>query len=482
MEFAQELRASLQDFLAGAHIEIRENGSSITAVAPLSWEVRGDAGKPLLHLWAENCNVTRRVLAIADHSESRLALAVERFGRAKPERLEMVRLDFARPTKELSREEFCEQVRRILAEQFPDESVERITISADPEHSLSRMCARGISRHGPVSCAFLAVPESESPGALESSVTYGLLWMNHARQTAAGAGISSLHLILPKGKSVSLAHRLAALGEPCQITVYELDPYASGNIATWLMAPREPQSLLDRANKDLAPIDALCPESITAHPSSQAKEVLLRFRGLVFVRWQDGRIFFEVRGLWQELNVATESALKQLILSLQNFRSPLAGDVRHRFYRGQPERWMQSIVAQDGRLVDINLHPGHLYEQVFAQAAGQRGILDLLAVTRAGRLAILELKASENVDLPLQAADYWSRVRHHQQAGDFTRYGFFPGITLQTAPPLVYLISPELRFHPSTDTLLRFLSPEIEIVRIGVAESWRHGLRVMMRQ
>src|SRR5208283_4914324 len=127
MEFAEELRASLQDFMGGASIEIRENGSRITAATPLLWEVRGEAGKPLLHLWGDNCNVTRRVLAIADQSESRLALAVERFGRAKPERLEMLRLDFAPSAKELSREEFCEQLHRILAQQFPDEIVEKIS-------------------------------------------------------------------------------------------------------------------------------------------------------------------------------------------------------------------------------------------------------------------------------------------------------------------------------------------------------------------
>ena len=36
--------------------------------------------KPPLHLWSAECNLTRRVLAITDHSEHRLALAVERFG------------------------------------------------------------------------------------------------------------------------------------------------------------------------------------------------------------------------------------------------------------------------------------------------------------------------------------------------------------------------------------------------------------------
>jgi hypothetical protein len=133
--------------------------------------------------------VTRRVLAIADPSVARLALAVERFGQAKPQRMEIIRLNFIRGPKDVSREDFCELLRRILAEQFPDETVEKISISADLEHSLSRMFARGISRHGQMSCAFLAVPPSESPDAVESSLTYALLWFDRARQSAGGKNL-----------------------------------------------------------------------------------------------------------------------------------------------------------------------------------------------------------------------------------------------------------------------------------------------------
>ena len=103
-------------------------------------------------------------------------------------------------------------------------------------------------------------------------------------------------------------------------------------------------------------------------------------------------------------------------------------------------------------------------------------------MTRSGRLAILELKASEPIHLPLQAARYWLRIRRHLERCDFDRYGYFPGIELQAAPPLVYLVAPALRFHPSTDILLRYLSPELESTRVGLAESWRRGLRVVMRQ
>jgi hypothetical protein len=43
-------------------------------------------------------------------------------------------------------------------------------------------------------------------------------------------------------------------------------------------------------------------------------------------------------------------------------------------------------------------------------------------------------------------------------------------------------VAPALRFHPATGDLLNGLSPELEIVRVGLAESWRRGLRVVLRQ
>jgi len=93
--------------------------------------------------------------------------------------------------------------------------------------------------------------------------------------------------------------------------------------------------------------------------------------------------------------------------------------------------------------------------------------------------AVIELKASEHIHLPLQAGDYWLRVRRQLQSGEIARYGYFQGVALQQAPRLVFLVAPALRFHPATDD---HLSPELEIARVGLAASWRRGLRVAMRQ
>ena len=95
---------------------------------------------------------------------------------------------------------------------------------------------------------------------------------------------------------------------------------------------------------------------------------------------------------------------------------------------------------------------------------------------------VIELKASEDIQLPLQAIDYWLRVRRHQREGDFQRFGYFGGIELSSDPPLVWLVAPGLRFHSATDILLKYLSPEIQVTRIGLGENWRRGLKVIFRQ
>ena len=227
----------------------------------------------------------------------------------------------------------------------------------------------------------------------------------------------------------------------------KIDPRRAGNLDTWLVPIRESETLLQRARPALEPIIATASASkaITLHPSAQTGEVWLRFRGLPFARWEDERVFFGISDCRKELTAASRPALKRLLRDLEVHRHPLTTDVRHPYYRAQPERWMEGMVREDVTRVDAALDARFVYAQVFANVGGEHGFLDLLTVTRSGRLAIIELKASEHIHLPLQAADYWLRVRKHLENGDVTRYGYFTGIELQRLPPLVYLVAPALQ-------------------------------------
>src|SRR5271168_4734900 len=98
-------------------------------------------------------------------------------------------------------------------------------------------------------------------------------------------------------------------------------------------------------------------------------------------------------------------------------------ETNHPLYRSAPERWLETLILEDPTKLDAQLDPRHLYSQVPALTAGDRGVLDLLGVTRRGRLVVIELKASEDIQMAVQAVDYWLRVRRHQREGDFLRFG-----------------------------------------------------------
>ncbi|HEX3544435.1 MAG TPA: hypothetical protein VHT31_07910 [Candidatus Acidoferrum sp.] len=184
-------------------------------------------------------------------------------------------------------------------------------------------------------------------------------------------------------------------------------------------------------------------------------------------------IWSEQYNLTRRVIAITDHSDARLVLAVERFG---------RLYRGQAERWLELLVRNDVTRVDSVLDSRFVYAQVFAGSGGEHGILDVLTITRSGRLAILELKATEHIHLSLQAADYWLRVRRHLESGEFRSYGYFPVVEIQKAPPLVYLVAPALRFHPVTSILLESLSLEIEVVRVGLTENWRRSIRVVMRQ
>lgn len=492
MELSVELEANLRELAAAGPVELRENGARVAHLSALSWEVRGHGAKPLLHLWSAQHNLTRRVLAITDQSEERLALAVERFGRTRPDRLEFVRVAMERSVRDQSREEFCCWVEALCATQFPDEIAESFSIHADLEHSLSGNYVRGVLKSGKSTWAVIAEPEYDPSASAGRCLAFALLWLERLRLSFEGKPLAGLRLLLAKESVAPVAHLLAVSNPKLRVELYQYDrtreiaekiePSSLANLISWLVPLRETQYLLDRAQAQLESIKSLAPSRITLHASVQKQQICLRFRGLSFALWEDGKIFFGAPDAREQLNAGNQLAFKQMLHELEIHRNPLATDVMHSQFRAQPERWLEALVRDDVTRIDPALDPRFAYAQVLANAGGDHGILDVLTVTRSGRLAILELKTTEFLNLPLQAADYWLRIKRHLEQGDIARHGYFPGVELQSAPPIMYLVAPALRFHPATDAILRNLSPQIEIVRVGLAENWRRGLRVVLRQ
>ena len=119
MALSTELEANLREPAAAGPVELRENGTRVAPFSTLSWEVRGNEAKRPLHLWSAHHNLTRQVLASTDQSEERLALAVERFGCPRLDRLEFVRVSVERSARELDRDELCKWIAALCAKEFP---------------------------------------------------------------------------------------------------------------------------------------------------------------------------------------------------------------------------------------------------------------------------------------------------------------------------------------------------------------------------
>ncbi len=492
MELAAELRRALDGLCATGAPEVRENGEWLAGLEGVNYDVSAQGDAALLHLWSTEQTLVRRVLRVAEQTSDRLVLEVSRLGYSRNAQLEFVTGGEPRDPRRVDREQFSCRLRRILTDHFPDETIESLATSADLHHSISGSYTRGLLRRGSEAYAVLGASPHEDGATIDGILTFGLIWLQHARDHARRYSVQGLRLFLPHKTSTVTAHRMGALASPGEVELYEYEcPYwrvrrlarsNAGNLATWIVARREIDQAIAAAMPMAERIRRLAPDAIRVGVAPASQDVTLRFRGLEFARWRQGEMWYGLGDRQDILTVGKWPALETLVRQLETHRHPLALDTKHRLYRAQPERWLETMVAADPGRIEARLDPRDIYAQVPAFSTGDRGIIDLLAVTRDGRLAVLELKASEDIHLVMQAVDYWLRVRFHHDQNDFARYGYFPEVGLNSKPPLLLLVAPGFRFHPSIDIVLRYLSPEIEIQRIALAENWRRGLRVVLRQ
>jgi len=115
MKLAAQLEASLREFASASAAELCEIGGRLAPLSKLFWEVRGSDDKPLLHIWSEQYNLTRRVIAITDHSDARWFWPWNALGALVPIARSLYASSFERSAWELSREGFCERLKQVLA-------------------------------------------------------------------------------------------------------------------------------------------------------------------------------------------------------------------------------------------------------------------------------------------------------------------------------------------------------------------------------
>jgi hypothetical protein len=492
----------LEEFLAGApHAVVIEDGAVLFDFRDAGYSVSGE-GKCVLHIWSQERNLVRRVLDVEGKDRS-LRLQVQRFGQSQATLMEICAdPDFRTgAVKRAARIQYGHLLERVLRREYPGFGLESFSGRSDLEHSFSSVYTRGVLRAGQTVFAVLGVDAEELQPSIDAILTFGILWMDYQRERLAGrAQVEGLKLFLPPGRADIVLQRVANLNaDAAKWQLYELDERSeicepidaadSGNISTRLTRALDVQSARSRFAASVERIRALAPEAEVTIES--ASEIVFRLYGLEFARARmtpvagsfrnREEIVFGLGPAEYVLNEDSQELFAELVLRITEQRQP-GGSHTNLFYRMSPERWLESLIKRDVRVVDERFDGRFVYSQVPAFAACDRAMLDVLTSTADGRLAVLELKANEDIHLPLQGLDYWARVRWLQQHGEFSRSGYFAGQELSSLPPLLYLVAPALRVHPTTDTLLRYLSPRIEWTLVEVDERWRDGVRVINRK
>ncbi|HEX6803696.1 MAG TPA: hypothetical protein VF133_08470 [Terriglobales bacterium] len=497
------LSSALDEFLTGSSgAVVIEDGAVVFDLGRAKYSVSGENNKCLLHLWSEERNLVRRVLDLENQGET-MRVVVQKMGQARPSRLDICRERDRRTAsaKRRARAAYQRTLERVLRKSFPDLTLATLSTSVDLEKSFGPIYSRGRLTRGQSGFAVLGVNRQELQSSIDAALTFGILWLDVCRTAPAGRlVIEGVKLVVPAGHSGLVRERMAHLNRAAaKWELYELDEREEelrhieirdrGNVSTRLVHCNHEEEIQARFAEPIALVKRLMTE-VEISVLSPA-EVAFRCHGLEFAR---ARLSPEPGGFRSTPELLLGMGPAQRVLddgNLESFHNLIRSiaEARHadgprecRWWRLHPERWLESLVVKNVCALDSQLDPRWCYSQVPAFSASDRAMIDVLTLTREGRLAVLELKADEDIHLPLQGIDYWARVAWHHQRGEFEKFGYFAGRDLSPQPPLLLMVAPALHVHPATDTLLRYVSPEIEWALLGIDERWRRELRVVFRK
>ncbi|HEV7859101.1 MAG TPA: hypothetical protein VGO91_10835 [Pyrinomonadaceae bacterium] len=398
-----------------------------------------------------------------------------------------------------TRRTLCERLARLASEHFGKAKVERRGFSAGARRGQPGRYARIYLRRHQERIAVTGIVTESEPGDVDAMLSSALVWFTRARETSSGIGPGKLCLILPSPLIETTRQRLALLREDLRRVIHlsqidddwqELTPVSRptrGDL--WKEKPPRLHIPTEKPLSDWSKrLIAHAPEAIDVIRARHGET--LRYHGLPFARvrrlMNEEHLWFGASGTRSRrlLAESTQPELTRLIEELKEHRHAGASDHRHALYRSSTEAWLESILRRDITRLDPGLIIAPLHAQFRTSHAGQHSNsrpVDLLALRRDGRLAVIELKVSEDREHVLQGADYWRRVEMYRRHGLIKRARLFEDAVISDEPPLLYLVAPLLRCHRAFETLARAITPDIELYRFDLNEDWRAGVRVMQR-
>jgi hypothetical protein len=336
--------------------------------------------------------------------------------------------------------------------------------------------------------AVIAAPPLSSADACDSAITTGLLWLQNLRQMSRRRPVVGLRIFLPLGRQERTCRILQGLNP--QLAVYEIYAYdARGNVQK-----------IDPANAGnaLTLFRARYRPPVFGPPLQDWLAELQRRPGVETVAQANGALSLRILGLEFAAVRATEMVYgldTETVVTPQNFgdvltfvdqlaslRNPNAADRDHSLYRAEPERWLESRIRRDMSALDPSLGGSPVFSQSATGAGLDRGIIDLVTADHSGRLAVLEVKATANLQLPIQALDYWLAVDAMNRTSPDCIASYFPSRKLSRASPRLILIAPALEFHPTTELIVSYFGPHVPLERIGLNSNWRTSAKKRYHQ
>ncbi len=512
---AEAINTYIQEHPAAA---LLEDGRVLFDMRRARYAVRESHGRCLLEMWSDERNVVRTVLETRARGQS-LLVTTRRMGAAKPQTLELVPTSDRRtPTvRDAARRNYQKLLERAMTRAFAGTKADGFRAATDLEHSFGPAYVRGRLLKGTAAEAVIGVGEAESGATIDGVLTLGILWLDYCRQKGdARRHFGGLKVIVPEGAWRTTAERMAWLHHAAaDFQLYTLDERSeelaavdfrdTGNLESRLVHAFSASAAMERCAAGIARLMEMVPKAARERVeirASSPSEVGLHLHGLEFARVRQmaaaesfGRreeLSFGAGANETPLNEETEALCRELLARLFESRR-VDGAHTDPLFRMQPERWLESELRRGIVGVLPGLRGDLMYSQVPAISTGERGMLDLLTLDREGRLAVLEVKADEDLHLPLQALDYWIRVRalnadrqaaagSARKSSAFERQGYFEGAEVSEREPRLLLIAPALRIHPANEIVLRHFSPQVEWEMVAVGEQWRRELKVVFRK
>jgi hypothetical protein len=464
-----------------------EPGDDPIPILPANFSLTARGNIVTIECWSDTQNLVRRIRGIRSERRGRLEIEIERFGALAGT---LTLLDLADPSnrdadRRGSRLKYRERFRSSLQRQFTGYRIAELSTEQDLQHTLSPSFPRALLRRGTAGIA--AIGASVDALSPSDALSFGLIWLDHLRRREPKITIKTLAIFLPSGWETTNCHRVRHLSTTTQYMIFvhqanneaQVDPRDYQNFSTRLPIAMQPLAGASRRIMDW--LNRLTSIHGVARRDRPDGSVSLAVRGLEFAHVSGDELLFGFDHKHAAGSDAHIAEAERIAKELVRMRHPQAIDRANPIYMRHPEAWLESQVRAQIEALDAMIYPAPLYGQVPQFAAGERGIIDLLGVDRHGRLAVIELKADQDIHLPLQALDYWMRVKWHLDRQEFAARGYFPGIPLANDPPRLLLVAPSLEYHPSNETILKYFSEEVPIERLGVGLEWRQEVRVMFR-